>query len=76
MQIYIADLQAYNSGYLKGEWIKLPTEEDDIQDAILRQSQNVQSDFAIHDWELPFEISEYDIASRLKTSGTQPATYR
>ena len=26
MQIYIADLQAYNSGYLKGEWIKLPTE--------------------------------------------------
>lgn len=50
MQIYIADLQAYNSGYLKGEWIKLPTEEDDIQDAILRQSQNVQSDFAIHDW--------------------------
>ena len=53
MQIYIADLQAYNSGYLKGEWIKLPTEEDDIQDAILRQSQNVQSDFAIHDWELP-----------------------
>ena len=59
MQIYIADLQAYNSGYLKGEWIKLPTEEDDIQDAILRQSQNVQSDFAIHDWELPFEISEY-----------------
>ena len=31
MQIYIADLQAYNSGYLKGEWIKLPTEEDDIR---------------------------------------------
>ena len=55
MQIYIADLQAYNSGYLKGEWIKLPTEEDDIQDAILRQSQNVQSDFAIHDWELPLK---------------------
>ena len=52
MQIYIADLQAYNSGYLKGEWIQLPTEDDDIQDAILRQSQNGQSDFAIHDWEL------------------------
>ena len=44
MQIYIADLQAYNSGYLKGEWIKLPTEEDDIQDAILRQSQNRTDD--------------------------------
>lgn len=59
MQIYIADLQAYNSGYIKGEWILLPTEEDDIQHAILRQSQNGQSDFAIHDWELPFEINEY-----------------
>lgn len=59
MQIYIADLQAYNSGYLKGEWVQLPTEDDDIKDAILRQSQNGQSDFAIHDWELPFEISEY-----------------
>ena len=58
MQIYIADLQAYNSGYLKGEWIQLPTEDDDIQDAILRQSQNGQSDFAIHDWELPLKINE------------------
>ena len=28
MQIYIADLSAYNAGYLKGEWIQLPTEED------------------------------------------------
>ena len=47
MQIYIADLQAYNSGYLKGEWIQLPTEDDDIQGAILRQSQNGQSDLDI-----------------------------
>ena len=59
MQIYIADLQAYNSGYLKGEWIQLPTEDDDIQDAILRQSQNGQSDFAIHDWELPYYYLSY-----------------
>ena len=59
MQIYIADLSAYNSGYLKGEWVLLPTEEDEIKDAILRQSQNGKSDYAIHDWELPFKISEY-----------------
>lgn len=26
MQIYIADLNAYNSGNLKGEWIELPKE--------------------------------------------------
>ena len=59
MQIYIADLSAYNAGYLKGEWIQLPTEEDEISDALLRQSQNGKSDYAIHDWELPFKISEY-----------------
>ena len=59
MQIYIADLEAYNSGYLKGEWIELPTEDEEIQEAILRQSKNEQSDFAIHDYELPFEIGRY-----------------
>lgn len=59
MQIYIADLGAYNSGYLKGEWIELPTEKEDINNAISRQSKNGQSDFAIHDYELPFEIHEY-----------------
>lgn len=59
MQIYIADLEAYNSGYLKGEWIELPTDNENINDAILRQSKNGQSDFAIHDYTLPFEIGEY-----------------
>lgn len=59
MQIYIADLSAYNAGYLSGEWIQLPTEENEINDAILRQSQNGKSDYVIHDWELPFKISEY-----------------
>lgn len=59
MQIYIADLNAYNSGNLKGEWIELPTKNKKIQEVILRQSKNGQSDFAIHDYELPFEIEEY-----------------
>ena len=59
MQIYIADLEAYNSGYLKGEWIQLPTENEELEKVILRQSKNGQSDFAIHDYELPFEIGEY-----------------
>lgn len=59
MQIYIADLDAYNSGYLKGEWIELPTENEEIEKVISRQSKNGQSDFSIHDYELPFEIGEY-----------------
>jgi hypothetical protein len=32
MQIYIADLDAYNSGYLKGEWIELPTDNENIKE--------------------------------------------
>ncbi len=67
MQIYIADLDAYNSGYLKGEWLELPTYEENISDAILRQSRNGQSDFAIHDYELPFEISEYTDPMKVNT---------
>ena len=59
MQIYIADLDAYNNGYLKGEWIELPTENEEIENVIFRQSKSGQSDFAIHDYELPFEIGEY-----------------
>lgn len=59
MQIYIADLEAYNSGFLKGEWIELPTENEEIEKVILRQSKNGQSDFSIHDYELLFEIWEY-----------------
>lgn len=47
MQIYIADLEAYNSGNLKGEWLELPTEEEEIEKVILRQSKNGESDFAI-----------------------------
>ena len=58
MQIYISDLESYNNGYLKVEWIQLPTEEE-IEKAILKQSKNGESNFAPHDYELPFEIGEY-----------------
>ena len=44
MQIYIADLESYNSGYLKGEWLQLPTENEDIKEAIQGQGKNGQSD--------------------------------
>ncbi|MGL5713724.1 MAG: antirestriction protein ArdA [Paraclostridium sp.] len=59
MQIYIADLDAYNSGSLKGEWVELPNANEEIEKVISRQSKNGKSDFAIHDYELPFEIGEH-----------------
>lgn len=59
-RIYIADLNAYNSGYLKGDWIELPTTVEEIEEVIKRHTNNGQTDFAIHDYELPFRIGEYD----------------
>ena len=59
-RIYIADLNAYNNGYLKGEWIELPTDKEEIEEVIKRHTNNGQTDFAIHDYELPFSIGEYD----------------
>lgn len=60
LSIYIADLNAYNEGILKGEWLELPTEEEEIKEAINRQNNNGVSDYAIHDYILPFSISEYE----------------
>lgn len=59
-KIYIADLNAYNNGRLKGEWIALPVDKEDLDDIIARHTNNGQTDFAIHDYELPFQISEYE----------------
>lgn len=58
-RIYIADLNAYNNGDLKGEWIELPTDKEEIEEVIRRHTNNFNTDYAIHDWELPFKIVEY-----------------
>src|SRR5690625_3604613 len=64
MRIYVANLRAYNEGYLKGEWFDLPVEWEDIVHTIfdedeLDSSGNPKGDHAIHDYELPFDISEW-----------------
>lgn len=59
-RIYIADLNAYNSGFLKGDWIELPTDKEEIEEVIRKHTNNFNTDYAIHDYELPFKIGEYD----------------
>lgn len=55
IRIYVADLAAYNSGYLHGVWIDATLDIDDIQDAInamLNQSPVADAEeYAIHDYE-------------------------
>lgn len=60
VRIYIADLAAYNDGKLIGEWVDLPADEDELEAIMDRLSHGGQQDIAIHDYEAPFKIDEYD----------------
>lgn len=55
IQIYVADLAAYNAGYLHGVWIDATLAVDDIQEAIqsMLTSSPVSNaeEYAIHDYE-------------------------
>jgi hypothetical protein len=63
MKIYVANLGKYTEGILQGDWISLPTEEDDIQE-FLDNNVGLNEEYeecAIHDYECDFmNISEYE----------------
>jgi|SRR5690606_14859020 len=69
INIYVADLKAYNEGNLVGEWIELPTDEESIREVLKKLSHNWQHDYAIHDYEAPrgVRIEEYTDPFRLNT---------
>ena len=55
IQIYVADLAAYNAGYLHGVWIDATLAVDDMQEAIQSMLANSPisnaEEYAIHDYE-------------------------
>lgn len=65
-RIYVADLAAYNSGYLHGVWIDASAEVGDIQDQIntMLAASPVQDaeEYAIHDYEGfdGYQLGEYE----------------
>ncbi len=65
-RIYIADLAAYNSGYLHGVWVDASDDLDDIQEQIseLLKSSPVEDaeEYAIHDYEgfVGYSVGEYE----------------
>lgn len=68
INIYIADLNAYNNGYLKGEWVSLPLDAEVLCMVMDKYSNFGQTDIAIHDYECEFmSISEYDRITNLNT---------
>lgn len=71
IRIYVANLAQYNNGRLVGKWIDLPC--DDLQEQI-NSILGDDEEYAIHDYEASFSISEYDcpfdlndIAERLES---------
>jgi len=57
MQVYIANLGKYNEGELVGAWFSPPVDWDEVKERIGLNDE--YEEYAIHDYELPFEIEEY-----------------
>ena len=57
MRVYIANLGKYNEGELVRAWFEPPIDMDEVRERIGLNDQ--YEEYAIHDFELPFEIGEY-----------------
>lgn len=57
MRVYIANLGKYNEGELVGAWFTPPVDFDEVKERIGLNDE--YEEYAIHDYELPFEIDEY-----------------
>ncbi len=66
-RIWFGSLAAYNAGVIRGEWITLPTDEERLRCIYNLYTANGDHDFYIADWELPFDIGEYEDIFKLNT---------
>lgn len=57
MQVYIANLGKYNEGELVGYWFTPPIDYEEMKERIGLDGE--YEEYAIHDYELPFNIDEY-----------------
>ena len=57
MRVYVENLGKYNEGELVGDWFEPPIDYDEMAERI--GLNEFYEEYAIHDYELPFEIDEY-----------------
>jgi Antirestriction protein len=57
MKVWIANLGKYNEGELVGAWFTPPISFDEVKEKIGLNAE--YEEYAIHDYELPFDIGEY-----------------
>ena len=74
IRIYVANLAKYNEGVLQGEWITLPIDDEYLEKALERILGD-DEEIAIHDFEAPFRIHEYDSISRLNEIAEELENY-
>jgi len=64
IRIYVACLASYNAGILHGTWIDVSGDVDDMQeqinDMLTASRQEDAEEWAIHDYEAPFSIDEWE----------------
>ncbi len=63
MQVYIANLGKYNEGELVGAWFTPPIDMENVKERIGLNGE--YEEYAVHDFELPFEIDEYTPISEI-----------
>lgn len=63
INIYFANLGKYTEGELVGEWFSLPVDFEEVAQAIGLNAN--YEEYAIHDFEAPFHIGEYESLDKL-----------
>ncbi len=63
MQVYVANLGKYNEGELVGAWFTPPIDIEDMKERIGLNGE--YEEYAIHDYELPFDVGEYTPISEI-----------
>lgn len=63
MKVYVANLGRYNEGELVGAWFTTPIDEEEMAERIGLNED--YEEYAIHDFELPFDVDEYTPISEI-----------
>ena len=63
MKVYVANLGRYNEGELVGAWFTPPIDEEEMAERIGWNED--YEEYAIHDFELPFDVDEYTPISEI-----------
>lgn len=58
MQIYVVNLGKYTEDKETGEWFSVPVNMDELKEKLGLNEE--YEEYAIHDYDLPFEISEHE----------------